>query len=386
MDSMIISEASKFRMQMKEVPGTKCIAGNLEGVITVDTTSQPVSSLAASAQLLPSPMIMNANYVKESSCLHFSLNIAHKLDENSFHLWPQQIELYINTHGLTELVLCTRIPLKFVDDDERAIGSEYLHKIRTIVDALASICDLVPTSHHINVILEGFPTNFAPAVSVVESKFGLMDLDEKVSTPDLISVNLTHASSNPPNFEDVPFASVESSPSMSPAPHTNQDFHQFRGNKGSRGGRPGRGRGRFHGSSVQFQVCSKFGHTTLTCWLPTPSRNVSSFSTLPCAFIANSVPAASASWFPNSGASFHVTNDSKNIQQMTPFEGPIQIFIENGQGKVDKDALYEFPSLNLASNVHKLNSRSSSVYPTQSALTLIQLLCLLVLPIHGISY
>lgn len=30
---MIISEASKFRMQMKEVPGTKCIAGNLEGVI-----------------------------------------------------------------------------------------------------------------------------------------------------------------------------------------------------------------------------------------------------------------------------------------------------------------------------------------------------------------
>lgn len=55
------------------------------------------------------------------------------------------------------------------------------------------------------------------------------------------------------------------------------------------------------------------------------------------------------------------------------------------EGKVDKDALYEFPSLNLASNVHKLNSRSSSVYPTQSALTLIQLLCLLVLPIRGIS-
>ncbi|XP_073224361.1 uncharacterized protein [Cicer arietinum] len=33
MDSMIVSEASKFQMQMKEVPGTKCIVGNLEGVI-----------------------------------------------------------------------------------------------------------------------------------------------------------------------------------------------------------------------------------------------------------------------------------------------------------------------------------------------------------------
>lgn len=33
MDSMIISEASKFQMQMKEVPETKCIVGNHEGVI-----------------------------------------------------------------------------------------------------------------------------------------------------------------------------------------------------------------------------------------------------------------------------------------------------------------------------------------------------------------
>ncbi|XP_020233651.1 protein N-lysine methyltransferase METTL21A isoform X2 [Cajanus cajan] len=33
MDSMIIIEASKLRMQMKEVPGTRCIVGNLEGVI-----------------------------------------------------------------------------------------------------------------------------------------------------------------------------------------------------------------------------------------------------------------------------------------------------------------------------------------------------------------
>jgi hypothetical protein len=30
---MIISEASKFKMHMNEVPGTKCIIGNLEGVI-----------------------------------------------------------------------------------------------------------------------------------------------------------------------------------------------------------------------------------------------------------------------------------------------------------------------------------------------------------------
>jgi len=47
---------------------------------------------------------------------------------------------------------------------------------------------------------------------------------------------------------------------------------------------------------------------------------------------ANSDSKASSSLFPDSGASFHVTNNSQNIQQTSPFEGPDQIFIGNGQG------------------------------------------------------
>lgn len=50
------------------------------------------------------------------------------------------------------------------------------------------------------------------------------------------------------------------------------------------------------------------------------------------AMIANTGTVPSNSWFPDSGASFHVTNASQNIQQSTPFEGPDQIFIGNGQG------------------------------------------------------
>jgi len=37
MDSMILIEASKLQMQMKEVPGTRCTVKNLEGVIFVVT-------------------------------------------------------------------------------------------------------------------------------------------------------------------------------------------------------------------------------------------------------------------------------------------------------------------------------------------------------------
>lgn len=41
---------------------------------------------------------------------------------------------------------------------------------------------------------------------------------------------------------------------------------------------------------------------------------------------------ASTAWFPDSGASFHVTGDARNIQEPFPFDGPEQIFIGNGQG------------------------------------------------------
>lgn len=46
----------------------------------------------------------------------------------------------------------------------------YLLKIRTIVDALASIGDPIPFSHHIDVILEGLIVDYAPIGSVVKKK------------------------------------------------------------------------------------------------------------------------------------------------------------------------------------------------------------------------
>ncbi|KAK2457235.1 WD40 repeat-containing protein HOS15 [Trifolium repens] len=52
----------------------------------------------------------------------------------------------------------------------------------------------------------------------------------------------------------------------------------------------------------------------------------------PSAFLTNATPSTSSSWFPDSGASFHVTGDSWNLQQLTPFEDHDQIYIGNGQG------------------------------------------------------
>ena len=37
-------------------------------------------------------------------------------------------------------------------------------------------------------------------------------------------------------------------------------------------------------------------------------------------------------WIPDSGASFHATGESQNIQHLQSFEGPDQIYIGNAQG------------------------------------------------------
>jgi len=48
--------------------------------------------------------------------------------------------------------------------------------------------------------------------------------------------------------------------------------------------------------------------------------------------VPNQSTSTNNNWIPDSGASFHVTGASQNIQKIEPFEGPDQIFIGNGQG------------------------------------------------------
>ncbi|MCI16016.1 retrovirus-related Pol polyprotein from transposon TNT 1-94, partial [Trifolium medium] len=230
---------------------------------------------------------------------------------------------YINAHNLTDFVVCTRVPPKFVDEEARRIGTvnpeftswrnrdqlllswlqstltgeilsrmlgcvhayelwdrlfkyfhkqtrararhlrvelrshtlagstiqEYLLRIRHTVDELTSIGDAIPVSHHIDVILEGLPSDYAPVVSVIESRFDILDLDEvevllmahelrlnkfkKQTVSDVASLNLTHA--NPPpsssTFEEGSSSTVKSDPPPSAEP----DYNSFRG--GRRGGR-----------------------------------------------------------------------------------------------------------------------------------------------------
>ncbi|XP_058726500.1 uncharacterized protein LOC131597854 [Vicia villosa] len=203
--------------------------------VHLSSSSHPTSSTTAQLKSMD-----------DSIRLQLFLKITQKLDEKNFHLWHQQIEPYINAHGLTDVILsfvrgCNhahqlwdslfnyfqkqtrakarqlRVELRALSLDNSSI-QEYLLKICNIVDALASIGDPIPSSHHIDVILEGLPPEFTHVVFVIESKFDVMDLDEvdilllahelrlnkfkKQSPPDLVSLNLTHAASTGSTTKD----------------------------------------------------------------------------------------------------------------------------------------------------------------------------------------
>lgn len=152
-----------------------------------------------------------------------------------------------------------------------------------------------------------------------------------------------------------------------------QNFNRGGGRFGGRGcgGRDtqgGRGRGR--GPQPTCQLCYKYGHDAYHCWNrfdpnfvqpPPPSATndealqhfsnpyqssygQNSTQAQPKAYVAAhqnaytpttqeiQIPAESQTWFPDSGATHHVTPDAHHLTQGAPFSGSEQVHIGNGQG------------------------------------------------------
>nr|KYP45672.1 hypothetical protein KK1_032786 [Cajanus cajan] len=243
--------------------------------------------------------------------------------KSSFQIWDK-IHAYFHAHTNAK-ARQLRSDLRSTTLDNCTI-SDYLLRIQSLVDSLIAIGDSISSKEHLDIVLEGLPEEY--------------------------------------------------------------ESESFRG--GRPGARSGRGGRSFSGT--QCQVCHCYGHIASTCYyrfdsnfVPTlPLDNTfpantsithpvfgyttSPFQSQPAPHpaglsngilgprppnpntsqaylvypgnlhappstlaMASSSPGANI-WYPDSGASNHVTNVSHNIQQYTPFEGPDQIVIGNGQG------------------------------------------------------
>ena len=69
-------------------------------------------------------------------------------------LWDHLFNYFQKQTRARAKQLCVRLRALTLDNSS---VQEYLLKVRTIVNSLASIGDPIPASHHIDVILEGLP-------------------------------------------------------------------------------------------------------------------------------------------------------------------------------------------------------------------------------------
>ena len=123
----------------------------------------------------------------------------------------------------------------------------------------------------------------------------------------------------------------------------NQDPHH------NRGGRSNRGQGRNQGKNQPLcQLCFKYGHRAVNCyerfnkdfvqcqWNPrsqnSNSRASSSNPQANMVTIAINPPSQRITWYPNSGASHHITPNLSDIHDPSVYSGPDQLYVENGQG------------------------------------------------------
>lgn len=290
--------------------------------------------------------------------------------KHSYKVWDS-IQKHFYTH-LKAKVRQLRSELKNTKKANRSI-SEYLLRIKSIINSLVASGDSISDQDHIDSILEGLPEEYNPFVMMVYGRIDPPSVDaiealllvqeaqldkfrQELATSN-VSVNVAQAKTS------------TGSASLNVAETTNM---RGGGNRGRGcGGYRGRGRGRgCAGNRPMCQLCHKYGHDAFNCWYrfdqdfvpPSPPPPDASSSQLqnsyqappqpqvnypaqpprnqsphPAAYMATQEFVAprsydTQSWYPDSGASHHMTNGSQNLSQGATYTGSDHVLMGNGQG------------------------------------------------------
>jgi hypothetical protein len=95
----------------------------------------------------------------------------------------------------------------------------------------------------------------------------------------------------------------------------------------------GRGRGSFSSPRPVCQVCNKPGHIALDCYQRFNSNYQRDSSAPMQALMASSHPMDDQTWYPDSGASHHITSDLANLNlKAVDYGGSDQLRVGNGTG------------------------------------------------------
>ncbi|CAJ2641427.1 unnamed protein product [Trifolium pratense] len=280
-------------------------------------------------------------------------------DTHSWQVWDE-IQRHFRTL-LTTKARQLRSELRTLSKGDRTI-EEFIQRVRVINESLISIDDPIPQRNLIEIVLDALPEDYDPVVAAINSKSFVISIDElesfllahetrlvknkKANLQDAAIVNLTQTASPQPSSQNSSTenstqhsASYPNFPSGSSHVNAQENQGSFEYNRG--GGRSGRGGGRSGRggkSGVTCQICHKPNHDASICHYrhsgamngyqyraPQPQFYPPLFN--PYGYGGNPrsqrPPQALLTggnstfnnrwWYPDSGASHHVTPDPSNL-------------------------------------------------------------------------
>jgi histone deacetylase 1/2 len=321
------------------------------------------------------------------------------------HTFSWQVWDEIHRHFQTLLVTKARqlrLELRTLSKGDRKIN-EFIQRVRVINESLISIGDPVPLRNLIEIVLDALPVEYDPVVAAIASNSIPASLDEvesyllahesridknkKQDQLDAATVNLAQA--NPvASSQNSTTESQVNPPPTSNFPSGTNHFNAYENQGGgyARGGRSGRGGGRSGRggrggrndarNDGACQICHRNNHDASICYYrntgpmqspgygygyrpPPPPQFSPQYSNpygygnpraqrppMPHAMLTGGTSNFNNQWwYPDSGASHHVTPDPTNLSDSVSLPGSDQVLMGNGQGlAINSVGSMSFPS------------------------------------------
>jgi len=227
----------------------------------------------------------------------------------------------------------------------------YLLDIKKTVDQLVAVGCPISTEDHIEVVLDGLSDEYDPFITPVITRldpYTVADIEalllaqenrierNKQSVDQILQASVasvphsfSHYNSSSTNYPSSfhPTAPAKQRFYSKPRFTPSKNFPKMPSNSSS--------------TRVHCQICGKYGHTALHCWhrfdSSTQSQvtaNTAHFSTS----LGDDEPSILGTpntlhdplWYPDSGASHHLTANSKNLSTTTPYTGSEEVVVGNG--------------------------------------------------------
>ncbi len=211
--------------------------------------------------------------------------------------------------------------------------ADYYQKFKSLSDNLSAAGQPLNDFEQHSFLLAGLGTDFDSIVASLSTKSELMTIEDLYSHLLIHEQRLEH---HTPAIEPV-FPSANFAARGAP--------QRGRGRGNSSSGRFNRGRGKGRGSPPLLptpppdsarpvcQICSKPGHVALACYNRFNHAYQRDNSAPIQAFVAASSSASDYNWYPDTGATHHITSDLSNLNlQSEEYTGPDQVHVGNGQG------------------------------------------------------